>query len=103
MEASKLKFLSIKESHNVNFLISSVFCHLCSLFDYEKIADRITDNTAKKLEKEKQYLHLVGTGGGMMDDIKMMAMSFYFYHEVDLMKQEINCVYSVEEYLSAIN
>lgn len=31
--------------------------------DYEKIADRITDQTGKKLQRERG-LFLIGTGGG---------------------------------------
>jgi len=48
--------------------------------DYEKIADAITEKTAKKM-KEQKNLCLVGTGGGMMDDIRAMHMSFFYYQE----------------------
>lgn len=39
----------------------------------------------------------------MMHDIRMMAMSFHFYHEVDLEEARELLVYVVTEYLSAIN
>ena len=79
----------------------------CSSFwhplpDYEKIADDITEKTAQKL-KEKKDLYLIGTGGGMMNDIQMMAMSFDYYQEVDLKKARELLVYAVNEYLSDIN
>ena len=70
--------------------------------DYEKIADAITANTAKKLEEQKK-LYLIGTGGGMMHDIRMMAMGFQFFHEVDLKEARELVVYAVREYLSDIN
>jgi hypothetical protein len=57
----------------------------CSFFGhqsprYVKLAANITEKTAEKL-KEKKNLHLIGTGGGMMHDIQMMAMSFHFYRK----------------------
>jgi hypothetical protein len=78
----------------------------CSSFsqfsDYEKIADEITERTAKELKAEKN-LYLVGTGGQMMDDIQMMAMSFYYYQEVDLKAARELIVYVINKYLLAIN
>lgn len=78
----------------------------CSSFspspDYEKIADKITEKTAKKL-KEQKGLSLAGTGGRMMDDIQMMMMGFNFYKVVDIETTRQLLVGSVQEYLSAIN
>lgn len=71
--------------------------------DYEKIANSITIQTAKKLETEKK-LYLVGTGGGMMNDIKMMAMSFNYYQEIDDIKEARKlAIDAANQYLSAIN
>ncbi len=70
--------------------------------DYEKVADAITAKVAKKIRREKNLI-LIGTGGGMMDDIKMMAMSFCYYQEVDIEDARKLLVYCVEEYLNAIN
>lgn len=88
-------------------LVMLPFLFGCSSFwhplpDYEKIADDITEKTAKKL-KEKKNLYLIGTGGGMMHDIQMMAMSFHFYQEVDLKKARELVVYAANEYLLDIN
>ena len=90
-------------------LILAIFSSLfgCSSFwhplpDYEKIADKITEKTAQRL-KEQKNLHLIGTGGGMMHDIQMMAMSFHFYQEVDLKKARELVTYAVNEYLVDIN
>ena len=79
----------------------------CSSFsyqlpNYEKIADAITANTAKKLEEQKK-LYLIGTGGRMMHDIQAMHMSFQFFHEVDLEEARELIVYALREYLSDIN
>ena len=70
--------------------------------DYEKIADKITEKTAKKL-KEQKGLSLAGTGGQMMDDIQMMMMGFNFYKVVDIETTRQLLFDSVQEYLSAIN
>jgi len=70
--------------------------------DYEKIADKITARTAAKLKLEKD-LFLIGTGGGMMDDIKLMGMYFNYYKPIDMQSARELLVYAVEEYLSSIN
>ena len=79
----------------------------CSSFGYQspryvKLAHEITEKTAKKLKAQKN-LYLVGTGGQMMDDIQMMAMSFDYYQEVDLKTARELTVHAINEYLSAIN
>ena len=83
-------------------LIFAFYSCSCFPLDYEKIADKTTDKTAKKLEKQKK-LHLVGIGGQMMNDIQMMAMSFQFFQEVDLKTARELAVYAVSEYLTDIN
>ncbi len=70
--------------------------------DYCQMAHRITNQTARKLEKEKK-LHLIGTGGGMMYNVRMMAMKFYFYKELDLVTVRELMVYTINTYLNAIN
>jgi hypothetical protein len=88
-------------------IITFSFIFFSSFFGYrlpkhEKVADSITEKTAKEL-KEQKNLCLVGTGGQMMDDIQMMAMSFYYYQEVDLKTARELIVYAINTYLSAIN
>lgn len=70
--------------------------------DYEKLADEITAKTAKKLKAEKDLI-LVGTGGRMMDDIKMMGMAFEYHKIVNIEEARKLLVYCIEEYLYAIN
>jgi hypothetical protein len=70
--------------------------------DYEMIANGITAETAIKLEKQRN-LRLAGTGGGMMNDIQMMAMGFDCCHEINLNESRELLLYAVDEYLSDIN
>lgn len=70
--------------------------------EYEKLADRITLKVSDKIEKEKG-LHLIGTGGGMMNKIRMMAMSFEYNKEITMEEGRELVIYCVNEYLSAIN
>ena len=69
---------------------------------YVKLAHQITAKMAKKFYAEKK-LKTIGTGGGMMRDIQMMAMSFGFYQEVNLAQARELATYAVKEYLAAIN
>ncbi len=69
---------------------------------YVQLAHEITDKTAKKLEKKKGLV-LVGTGGGMMNDIQMMMMGFSFYEVVSIEEARKLLIYSVELYLKRIN
>ena len=87
------------------FMFSFLFG--CSSFGYQspryvKLAHEITEKTAKELKAQKN-LYLIGTGGQMMDDIQMMAMSFNYYQEVNLKTARELTIYAVNEYLSTIN
>lgn len=100
----------MKFSVSTSVIIAITTIVLCSSFfwdkifeqDYEQIADAITAKTAKKIKNEKELI-LMGTGGGMLGDIYMMAMSFRYCQEVDFNTARQLVVYCVEEYLSAIN
>ena len=70
--------------------------------NYERIADGITAGVALKVKKEKR-LQCIGTGGGMMSNIQMMATSFQFFHEVNLDEARELVVTATSEYLTAIN
>ena len=92
------------------FLLLFLFLAGCSISnsknyqvpEYEKMADRITAKTAKKIEKETG-LRLCGTGGGMMNHIRMMAMSFDCSHEIDIEQARELVLHCANEYLNAIN
>ena len=92
------------------FVLKSIFIFLigCSTLidpipEYEKLADQITDNVAKRLEAQKEHLLLIGTGGWMMDKIRMMAIGFQYFQEVDLKQARELLLYVINEYLSSIN
>jgi len=70
--------------------------------DYEKLADKITITTAKSLE-EKNGLILLGTGGRMMDDIKLMSMAFEYHEAGNIETARKLLLDSTKEYLSKIN
>lgn len=71
--------------------------------DYERIANGITDATAKSLESKIDDFYLIGTGGRMMHNIQMMEMSFVYYHEVDIQTARELLIYVINTYLKAIN
>ena len=77
-------------------------CNKHQIPEYERIADAITAKTAKKMASERN-LQLIGIGGGMMDNVRMMAMSFNYDHELTIEEGRELVVYCVEKYLSAIN
>lgn len=70
--------------------------------EHSKIAAKITAKIAAKIEHETG-LRLIGTGGGMMHHVRMMAMSFAYYGEIDIEQGRELVVYCVNEYLLAIN
>ena len=88
----------------LTFLILAIFssCSIHSTPEHEKIADRTTALAATKIEKETG-LRLIGTGGRMMDQIRMMGMSFHYLGEMSIEKGRELLIYCIDEYLSAIN
>ena len=87
------------------FLIKNLKAHSIPEFaisEREIIANKITLQTAKELEK-KYNLVPVGTGGSMMDNIKMMAISFRYFGEIDIDTSRELIVKAIEHYLKNIN
>ena len=70
--------------------------------DYEHIARRVERGFIQKMKTERK-LHCIGTGGGMMSNIQMMATSFQFFHEVNLEEARELVITTTLEYLKAIN
>ena len=94
-------------------IIAITFLQLLLLFgcrvgdDYQPrpqdiLANEITISTAQKLIKT-QNLHFVGTGGAMMDNIEMLAVSFEYDQEVTQEQARQLLIVAAEEYLRAIN
>lgn len=91
----------------MRFLVCFLFILLisCSSYkssNYEKMADKITMKTAQKLEKERNLV-LIGIGGGMMRNIRMMAMSFVYKHEISVGEGRSLLIAALEEYINAVN
>ncbi|MFT4552180.1 MAG: hypothetical protein ACI9S8_000805 [Chlamydiales bacterium] len=76
----------------------------CSLFKrgYPEMAHAITLRTAKQFADEKG-MSLVGTGGGMIDQVNRLSM--YLYHSPPLKVSEARklALYVVDRYLENVN
>jgi len=95
------KFL--KRFVNILLLTFVLACSSCNhSAAYVKIANKITDRIGKKLQKEKGLV-LIGKGGKMTNDIQLMRMAFYFYPPMPIKAARSLLLYSIKEYLLAIN
>lgn len=70
--------------------------------DREKIADKITAEVAKKIETQTG-LKLSGVGGGAIEHIRKLNMSFECRGMFSMEQGRELVLYCVKEYLSAIN
>lgn len=70
--------------------------------NYVNIADKITDKTADELKKSES-LRLIGTGGQMMDNIKLMRMIFQLRKELDIDGARVLLLKAAHLYLTNIN
>ncbi|HNA62248.1 MAG TPA: hypothetical protein PKW79_04150 [Rhabdochlamydiaceae bacterium] len=90
-------------------LIVLVLCCACSnnissyrVPQYEKDVDVVTDRVAKEIHRTTG-LKLMGTGGGLIDQINRLGMSFARYGDLSMEEARELLVYCIEEYLEAIN
>jgi hypothetical protein len=68
----------------------------------EKIVNKITLQVAKKISAEKGLIP-AGSGGQMMDEIKMLMLGFDYRKIANIETARELLVYCVEEYLAEIN
>jgi hypothetical protein len=68
----------------------------------ESIADEILANTAARLKKERE-LQPCGSGGQMMNQVKMLELAFVYNKPVDIEEGRKLLVYAVETFVSMIN
>lgn len=68
----------------------------------KKLADEIRTKVTTKLKREKD-LHPCGSGGGMMHEIKMLALSFDYYKQIDIDEARELLIIAVNEFVDAIN
>ncbi|MBS0621234.1 MAG: hypothetical protein JSS61_07250 [Verrucomicrobia bacterium] len=70
--------------------------------EYVKMANRITANVSEQIKNETGLVP-IGTGGSMMHDIQMLALSFQYYHAVDQNQARDLLLYCVDTYVNAVN
>ncbi len=89
----------------IGFLLILGLIHISRCFgevDYERLADKVTNQTAKRLLIEKN-LHCVGISGGMMGLIQRMGMVFDYNKSVSLEEARRLAVYAMGKYRKDIN
>ena len=69
---------------------------------YEEMAKQITTETAKKIYS-KYKIDPIGSGGSMMDDVKVLALSFNCYDILSIESSRELVVNCVEQYLVTVN
>ena len=90
-----------------NFFALFIFFLLvtgCSLFkkDYPEIAHAITLRTAEQLKKEKG-MELIGTGGGMIDQVNRLSMFLNYYSPQETPEARKLALFVVDKFLHNIN
>lgn len=89
-------------------IVALILCCSCNKIasyrvpQYERDANAVTAHAARKINHQTG-LKLIGTGGGMINQINFMAMSFSHYGDLSIEEARELLVYCVEEYLNAIN
>ena len=68
----------------------------------EQLANEVTRRVAVQLKKERD-LYPIGSGGRMMDQIKMLALSFDYYKDIGIEGGRELLVASVDEFVAAVN
>ncbi len=89
-------------------LITVLFMTACQEGSYkpsakQKLSDKILNNVAAQLQKKIKGLHPCGTGGQMMDQIKMLALSFDYFGPMDIEKGREILLIVVNEFIETIN
>lgn len=91
------------------FVVMCVFLSGCRqnnntyiLSEKEMLSDEIIRKVAIKIKKEKN-LHPCGTGGQMMDQIKMLYLGFNYYYDITIDEGRELLVYAVNEFVSEVN
>ncbi|MCB1067832.1 MAG: hypothetical protein KDK56_06565 [Simkania sp.] len=69
---------------------------------YEKMANQITAETADRIRTQFN-LDPVGSGGAMMHDVKVMALSFNCYRPLSIDESRELVINCVNEYLKSVN
>jgi hypothetical protein len=94
----------IKKLFLIGVLLSMCSCNDSKNkdLDYTEIANKITFQFAKKMQKSKNLM-FAGWGGAMMRDIQTMNVSFNYYVPLQVPAARKLVVECVQEYLKDIN
>ncbi len=86
------------------FIVGCDLNHVENLYEPDKneLANIALRKAAKNL-KQKANLRLSGDGGQMMDQIKMLALSFHYYELIDIEKGRELLISSVNELVTTVN
>jgi hypothetical protein len=89
------------------YLIAISLLGGCSYGDYQinkkvVIANEVRQRAAIQLYREKG-LRLCGTGGQMMDQIKMLALSFDYNHEIGIEEGRDLLITAMRNFLAIVN
>ncbi len=68
----------------------------------QSLANQVTNETFTKLKEEKE-LYPFGVGSGMMNQIKMLALSFCYYKEVEIEQARELLIAAATSFLNTIN
>lgn len=68
----------------------------------EQLANEITKKVALALRKEKD-LYPCGSGGQMMHEIQMLALSFDYYKQISMEEGRCLLIAAVEKFTAAVN
>ncbi len=85
-------------------LISLASCIKNDPFTHSKseVTSEILLKAATTLKKEKE-LYVCGSGGQMMDQVKMLALSFFYYKDIELEEGRELVTYAVNELVNTVN
>ena len=94
----------------IAFLLTAILLWSCNMkrtdqipySEKEQLADQILARAAFKLREEKGLI-LCGTGGGMLDQVRMLALSFDYPDEVTIQEGRKLLIAAVQTLLAEIN
>ena len=84
------------------FMVFLLNPRMMSAIDCDRLADRVSMDTAKVLE-EKYHVQLIGTGGGAMHGVEQLSLSFEISPPVSIHQARKIAVDSAEIFLGKIN
>jgi hypothetical protein len=73
-----------------------------SLSPKERVSDEILNKVIFDMQK-KYDLYACGTGGEMMDEIRMLAISFFYYHPIDIDEGRQLLISAIQHLVDEVN